>query len=430
MEQTFTRRELYELVWSTPIVTLAARFQLSDRGLAKTCARHQIPVPGRGYWAKIEAGLSATKTPLWKIDNPALETVHLGGHRPAVSPSVAFAIERANDDVEASRRERKLSRPTEEPPEKSTSMRQPKQLVAFEPVIRPDAAISGLVSKLKSEAPDNKGELSIAGIRIHHSSKTRLVSILHHLAIALQERGITFSHNDKGVLAAIGPDDIRLEITEERKREKHVPSPAELKKKADFEKRREIAQRRGQWLFPESFWPEYDYFHSGKLSFDIQNWAQGARKRWSDGKQQNLEGMLEGLADGVLFHLSFEKARREEREADERRRKHLAHRRELHKQRQAREEKRLLFLRQLADDRREADDLRTTIDHASKLMAQDSPEYRRMITWAEQRLSKLEVQNQLDTLTSNLRDQDLFPEPDELYDPEGDPPPPRYAWGD
>ncbi|TPN41889.1 MULTISPECIES: hypothetical protein [unclassified Mesorhizobium] len=101
MQHTFTRQELYDLVWSTPILTLAKRFDISDRGLAKICARYQIPVPGPGYWAKIEAGQSASKTPPWKIDNPTLETVRIGGYKPPVNPYVAFAIEAAAGTVVA-----------------------------------------------------------------------------------------------------------------------------------------------------------------------------------------------------------------------------------------------------------------------------------------------------------------------------------------
>lgn len=33
--------------------TLAIEFGISDRGLAKVCGRHRIPVPPRGYWAKV-----------------------------------------------------------------------------------------------------------------------------------------------------------------------------------------------------------------------------------------------------------------------------------------------------------------------------------------------------------------------------------------
>src|SRR5205807_3180528 len=53
---TLTREELYELVWNEPTRTIAARFGLSDRGLAKICMRLSVPIPGRGFWAKKAAG--------------------------------------------------------------------------------------------------------------------------------------------------------------------------------------------------------------------------------------------------------------------------------------------------------------------------------------------------------------------------------------
>jgi len=51
-----TRSELYALVWAVPTSVLAKRLGMSDVGLAKLCRRHDIPVPGRGYWAKLAAG--------------------------------------------------------------------------------------------------------------------------------------------------------------------------------------------------------------------------------------------------------------------------------------------------------------------------------------------------------------------------------------
>ena len=61
---TFTRAELYEKVWSAPMVKLAKEFGISDRGLAKTCARLDVPVPSRGYWVKLQAGKRVSKAPL------------------------------------------------------------------------------------------------------------------------------------------------------------------------------------------------------------------------------------------------------------------------------------------------------------------------------------------------------------------------------
>ncbi|QFT75866.1 hypothetical protein FIU92_22660 (plasmid) [Ruegeria sp. THAF33] len=59
-----SREELYELVWRKPMIKLAEEFGLSDQGLSKICARHAIPRPPRGYWAKLEAGKKVEKRDL------------------------------------------------------------------------------------------------------------------------------------------------------------------------------------------------------------------------------------------------------------------------------------------------------------------------------------------------------------------------------
>jgi integrase len=60
----FAREELYDMVWSEPMTVLSKRLGISDVGFAKTCRRHGIPVPERGYWARIAAGQVANKEPL------------------------------------------------------------------------------------------------------------------------------------------------------------------------------------------------------------------------------------------------------------------------------------------------------------------------------------------------------------------------------
>jgi hypothetical protein len=51
---TFTRKELYDLVWSKPLTTLAKEFAYSDNGLRKICIKHNIPLPKSGYWSKVK----------------------------------------------------------------------------------------------------------------------------------------------------------------------------------------------------------------------------------------------------------------------------------------------------------------------------------------------------------------------------------------
>ena len=50
------RAGLYEAVWSQPVATLAEQWGLSGPGLKKVCRRLQIPVPPRGYWARVKVG--------------------------------------------------------------------------------------------------------------------------------------------------------------------------------------------------------------------------------------------------------------------------------------------------------------------------------------------------------------------------------------
>lgn len=52
----FTRRDLYDRVWTEPIRTAALSLGVSDVGLAKACRVAGVPVPPRGYWAKLQHG--------------------------------------------------------------------------------------------------------------------------------------------------------------------------------------------------------------------------------------------------------------------------------------------------------------------------------------------------------------------------------------
>lgn len=59
-----TREQLYELVWSTPVLKLAEQFGVSNVAIAKRCRRLAIPRPTRGYWAKLEFGKNPGRPPL------------------------------------------------------------------------------------------------------------------------------------------------------------------------------------------------------------------------------------------------------------------------------------------------------------------------------------------------------------------------------
>ena len=57
-----SREALYEMVWSEPMLRVAARFGVSSSYMARVCTLLNVPRPERGYWAKLAVG-KAPKQP-------------------------------------------------------------------------------------------------------------------------------------------------------------------------------------------------------------------------------------------------------------------------------------------------------------------------------------------------------------------------------
>ena len=60
----YERNKLYNEVWTEPCTKVAAKYGVSDVMIHKICKSLEIPVPPRGYWAKIAAGQKIKETPL------------------------------------------------------------------------------------------------------------------------------------------------------------------------------------------------------------------------------------------------------------------------------------------------------------------------------------------------------------------------------
>jgi hypothetical protein len=68
--ELWDRDSLYEEVWATPMAKLANKYGISDVGLAKVRRKLAIPLPGRGYWAKKDAGQAVQKLQLPALKEP------------------------------------------------------------------------------------------------------------------------------------------------------------------------------------------------------------------------------------------------------------------------------------------------------------------------------------------------------------------------
>lgn len=62
--KALTREALYSLVWSRPMLRVAARFGVSSSYMARVCTHLNVPRPQRGYWAKLAVGKAPEKPPL------------------------------------------------------------------------------------------------------------------------------------------------------------------------------------------------------------------------------------------------------------------------------------------------------------------------------------------------------------------------------
>ena len=109
---TVTREQLYTLIWSEPAMKVAKVFGVSGPGLAKACRRHGIPVPERGYWARLAAGKKVVKRPLLPRGLGMPPIIRLGGDRygyrvpeseldPDCAPPAAPTFAESIDEVRA-----------------------------------------------------------------------------------------------------------------------------------------------------------------------------------------------------------------------------------------------------------------------------------------------------------------------------------------
>ncbi len=51
---TLTRKELYDLVWSTPMTSISKKYEISSGRLKGICKKVNVPIPENGYWQKLQ----------------------------------------------------------------------------------------------------------------------------------------------------------------------------------------------------------------------------------------------------------------------------------------------------------------------------------------------------------------------------------------
>ncbi len=240
---TLSREDLYELVWSKPMRELAKDFGISDVALAKRCRRLGVPAPGRGYWARVDAGqqpyrptlpkrepersdqdaltvapsaeappilsvlVAPTEDHAWLEERLAFEK-HLDNNIevPATTKKWHPAIEACRDELEQAAEEMRASRKANDRYEKWPEWRKQKEF---------DSAA------WKWRHVRNRGQRlwdthKAVAFRVSLDAYKRALSLTNALALAAANRGFTVSEDDKiGRLVFTGYNaDIHLRVTE------------------------------------------------------------------------------------------------------------------------------------------------------------------------------------------------------------------------
>jgi len=288
-----SREELYDLVWSEALARLAPKFGISDVALKKPCNKLGIPTPGRGYWAKVEAGQSLKRSKL-PADIPARPKFK---RKTFPDSMVYFRVEGADY---ASRRPHEVTVATR------LSFRE---------------RYTGQHETLRSWGESARIEVSQASLQ-------RALWILDHLLKSVERIGLVVqarSGYDGGAFVVLGREEAQIIIREKVRR---FDNPDyDPKKKVGVLDRAEV----------------YLFKPCGLLRVKVK-FGYSSEKEWMDSSTAPLDGQIDDIAQAIklgleecavrreasrLAEIRREEARRAEwerqklREAEEQRRREL-----------------------------------------------------------------------------------------------------------
>lgn len=268
------REKLYEEIWSEPVSILAVRYGLSDVGLAKTCRRLNIPLPGRGYWAKIRAGQIVEKIPLPPLPEGSSSYIEVS----------LLSVQEVSEKI-------------------ATQGRVKEQAVAIEK-INVDEVLTNphpLIKAAQKRLSIKSGWVDVRGVRkaptevldiaVTADSLDRALRLADALIKQLTSRGVSISIDSSLGKTELILDEIKISfsLSEHVKRTDHVITPEETKA-------RERRAKSARWEPYQSI-PRYDYYPTGLLTITVGHWPS---KNCKDTINTGLEERLGEVVQNVF----------------------------------------------------------------------------------------------------------------------------------
>jgi len=317
---TMSRQALYDLVWSKPMTDVAADLGVSDVALAKRCASVEVPVPPRGYWARVQAGQMPRR--------PALPTHRSKG---GLTADMEVEVPKRTPDPP----------PPKKPPPTPSEIEIRQRLDTFVPAVPTDlstacAAVKRTAIHLKlakvSDFTWSKGERSgpIMQVDGTDAARVRGLRIIDGVLKAAATAGLSFEADppdperhrarygsptddwpQPGRMVVDG-EAFRLRTDERRAQKPHVLTEDEIRRR-----------KRGEHVYA----PAFDHSPTGELRLHLTDTDGRAFATFKDGARRKLEDQISTVLNALIDRSQQEKRWREQRrlsELAERQRQELA----------------------------------------------------------------------------------------------------------
>ena len=371
MQEPLTREALYEAVWRTPMRTLARRYGCSDRGLAKACERYRIPVPPRGFWAKVAVGQRVHRPALPKLTAGELQTL----------PSVELPIPSQRAPAPGSA----AAAVADE------TLKTGKRIQVRDTLHGAHPLVVKTREMLESAAPDDRGILHPDGRGYHtksgalavHVSKPqvhRALRIFDALLKAIESNGWTVrcpaKTENRGTGITLLGEEVPICIEEKVKRFDRPRVDKRVTKGHSYD------TGRGPYTtISVEPYPRWGYEQLGQLALRVPSYSSPLLQV-ADGNTQKIEDRIDEFIVGVVKLAERQAERRRAWVEEERQREQERQRRRDIEHQRAEEAARLEKLRREAAEWREAEDIRAFVAAAMATAKNSSAERLCYLEWA------------------------------------------------
>ncbi|WP_433765532.1 hypothetical protein [Flavobacterium ginsenosidimutans] len=256
------RRELFDLVWATPLAKLTLQYAYTNEGLKKICKEFEIPMPHNGYWMKMKFNKNIEKPnfdPVFQREDKIILVVRQDENPVNI------------DQTPLTIRTKEIENDPQSP------------LVVFDTIIKPDIITIQTKEYWKGKikiASHNDNNRIVYPIRVFGDDcKKRALLFMDAFTKILRYRGHTWSkeYGNTGVL--INTVFIEIDLREATKR---IPSTKQ--------------------------YYTSDYIPTGELIFKMGKYS--GEKEWRDGKTK-LEELLARIIAKLEIYAELEKIQKE-----------------------------------------------------------------------------------------------------------------------